>query len=380
MRVLISTWAWRSHYYPMVPLAWALLAAGHEVRVAGPPVLLPVIAGSGVPAVAVVSDLDVTEILTRMIEAVEPDGATSDGMRGITTADSGVVRYAAAVVDDLVAFGRFWRPHLVVHEPFNLAGAVAAQVLGVPVVKHLWAADLTEMVPIGEAVATGDLVRRFGVERLRPDSDLVLDPCPPAMQVPPGVSPRQPIRFVPYNGPAELPPWLRTRPERRRVCVTSGTLVPRTNRDDLFLAPRVAEALSALDAEIVVATDPRAHARFATLPGNVRLTQTPLALHLLLPGCAAVVHQGGAGTTMTALAAGVPQLILPRMLDQLFNARQLAVTGAGRIGDLAAIRDQVHQLLTEPAWGEAAADVARQNRARPSPAQVVDELPKLLDG
>jgi UDP:flavonoid glycosyltransferase YjiC (YdhE family) len=40
------------------------------------------------------------------------------------------------------------------------------------------------------------------------------------------------------------------------------------------------------------------------------------------PGCSAVVHHGGAGTTAAGLRAGVPQLILSTDLDQtLWGAR-----------------------------------------------------------
>ncbi|MGF6888265.1 UDP:flavonoid glycosyltransferase YjiC (YdhE family) [Nocardia sp. GAS34] len=372
MRVLISTWGWRSHYYPMVPLAWGLLAAGHEVRVAGQPNLLPAITGSGVPAVAVGPDLDFAELFS----ASAIGGDHAEGSEAITS-DGVVARYAEETVNDLVAFGRFWRPDLVVHDPFNLAAAVAAQVLAVPVVKHLWGADFTEMTPVQDAVATGELVRRFGIDRLREDSDLVLDPCPPAMQLPPGRSPRRPIRFVPYNGVAEHPLWLRYPPARPRVCVTWGTLMSEVDREDLFLAPGVVEALAELDVEVVIAVDPRSRPRFGSLPDNARFADA-LALHVVLPSCRAVVHQGGAGTTMTALAAGVPQLILPAVVDQRFNATRLAAAGGGAIADLETVTAQVHELLTEPRWQAAAENLAEHNTTRPSPAQVAAELPELL--
>src|SRR5207248_592859 len=40
----------------------------------------------------------------------------------------------------------------------------------------------------------------------------------------------------------------------------------------------------------------------------------------LFPRCAAVVHHGGIGTVAKALAAGVPQVILPLAYDQKDNA------------------------------------------------------------
>ena len=49
----------------------------------------------------------------------------------------------------------------------------------------------------------------------------------------------------------------------------------------------------------------------------------------LFPHCAAVVHHGGMGTTARALAAGVPQLILPFAFDQLDNAARVKRLGVG---------------------------------------------------
>ena len=47
----------------------------------------------------------------------------------------------------------------------------------------------------------------------------------------------------------------------------------------------------------------------------------------LFPRTALVVHHGGAGTTMAAARAGVPQLVLPFVLDQFFWNWQLVRLG-----------------------------------------------------
>jgi UDP:flavonoid glycosyltransferase YjiC (YdhE family) len=49
----------------------------------------------------------------------------------------------------------------------------------------------------------------------------------------------------------------------------------------------------------------------------------------IFPLCAAVVHHGGVGTTAQALAAGLPQLILPMAWDQPDNAARVKRLGAG---------------------------------------------------
>ena len=49
----------------------------------------------------------------------------------------------------------------------------------------------------------------------------------------------------------------------------------------------------------------------------------------LFPRMQLVVHHGGAGTTATALRAGVPQLIIPHILDQFFHGRRVHELGLG---------------------------------------------------
>ncbi|MCP2363978.1 UDP:flavonoid glycosyltransferase YjiC (YdhE family) [Nonomuraea thailandensis] len=49
----------------------------------------------------------------------------------------------------------------------------------------------------------------------------------------------------------------------------------------------------------------------------------------LFPRMAAVVHHGGAGTTGTALTAGVPNVVCPFFSDQPFWGRRVAALGAG---------------------------------------------------
>ncbi len=48
---------------------------------------------------------------------------------------------------------------------------------------------------------------------------------------------------------------------------------------------------------------------------------------LLFPRTAAVIHHGGSGTTAQALRAGVPQVLLPLILDQFHHAHRLHLAG-----------------------------------------------------
>ena len=64
------------------------------------------------------------------------------------------------------------------------------------------------------------------------------------------------------------------------------------------------------------------------LPEGVTVTD-PVSHAALFPRMAGVVHHGGAGTTATAARAGVPQLVMPHLLDQFYWARRVQQLGLG---------------------------------------------------
>jgi UDP:flavonoid glycosyltransferase YjiC (YdhE family) len=65
-----------------------------------------------------------------------------------------------------------------------------------------------------------------------------------------------------------------------------------------------------------------------SLPPTVR--HVPFApFGRLFPQCAAVVHHGGVGTTARALAAAIPQLVVPLAWDQRDNAERIVRLGVG---------------------------------------------------
>jgi rhamnosyltransferase subunit B len=50
---------------------------------------------------------------------------------------------------------------------------------------------------------------------------------------------------------------------------------------------------------------------------------------VVYPSCAVVIHHGGISTAAQALRAGVPQLVVPWVLDQFWTAAQVERIGAG---------------------------------------------------
>jgi len=102
----------------------------------------------------------------------------------------------------------------------------------------------------------------------------------------------------------------------------------------------------------------------AALPETVRHFDY-LPFSEVLPRCAAIVHHGGIGTTSQALAAGIPQLIMPLAHDQPDNAARLARLRASRVLPPArytvtrAVRE-LQRLMNDPSYGDDARRLAGQ--------------------
>jgi UDP:flavonoid glycosyltransferase YjiC (YdhE family) len=100
----------------------------------------------------------------------------------------------------------------------------------------------------------------------------------------------------------------------------------------------------------------------AALPGRIE-SATYLSLSRALRNAAAVIHPGGMGTSATALATGVPSVLVPRAFDQRHNARRLEHAGVGvlvrRRGlNPAAVSGALRRALEKPIASQARA-VAR---------------------
>jgi rhamnosyltransferase subunit B len=103
----------------------------------------------------------------------------------------------------------------------------------------------------------------------------------------------------------------------------------------------------------------------------------------ILPRAAAVVHQGGVGTTGQTLRAGVPALVIPFNHDQPDNASRVARLGVGRTISRTrytarnAARE-LNRLLTDKSYAERAASVGRQVQSEDGACTAADEIEKFL--
>jgi len=83
-----------------------------------------------------------------------------------------------------------------------------------------------------------------------------------------------------------------------------------------------------MDRRGILLTRHREHVPKQLLPGVRHFDYIPFSQ--VLPRTAALVHHGGIGTTAQALAAGIPQLIMPMSHDQFDNASRVEKLGVGR--------------------------------------------------
>jgi glycosyltransferase (activator-dependent family) len=413
MRVLLATVYEPSHLYVQVPLGWALVAAGHDVRVASSPGMMDHIRASGLTAVSVGAD----HTLHQMFAAQASQGSIENELtdwsrpyRAEQTWDAVLMKYRISVpfalrpyndciMDDLVAFARSWQPDLVLWDPLTYAGAVAAKVTGAAHARINFQVDyfaamrglFLELRDEQPLVGREDpleewLTRVVGAYGQEYSEDLAvgqwtLDLIPDSLQIDSGVT-RVPVRPIVYNGPSQVPAWLREPPQRPRVCVTSGVSTWQAFGEAFMGLPAMIDALGDLDVDVVAAIPDEQAEQLTNRPANlVHAGFVPLLP--LLPTCSVAVHHGGYGAWAGALGAGVPQYMSAiRHGDRWMKAEGITAAGAGLMGHPSAmtpedfVRD-VNRLLTEPGFADSARKLREEYLAMPSPAAAVSEIVRL---
>jgi UDP:flavonoid glycosyltransferase YjiC (YdhE family) len=136
-----------------------------------------------------------------------------------------------------------------------------------------------------------------------------------------------------------------------------------------------------LDIEVILAMGEEQAVALGPVPDNVRVAGW-IPLSTVLPTCAAIVHHGGAGTALTALAHGVPQLVIPQLADQPANAAVIAARGVGLAcspdeADAASVKASLLRLLELPDYRRTAREVQAEIAAQPSPSDLVARLEEL---
>lgn len=380
MRVLCSTTPMEGVLAPVVPLATALVDQGHDVLVATAADLVDRVRSFG---------LDAAVAGPPAPEAAERARADPEFAAGRQPWRIGAVMFARIMAPEkfpaLCALAEEFSPDLVLHPPVDLAAPLLAATRALPSVTYGTGLFLESDLIAAMAAWVAPLWRALGVQ---PDDYAglyrggYLDPVPTSLQPAPGpaLGRARSIRpHLPGSAHDRLPAWAAQVGSRPMIYVSLGT-VPIFNKPETF-AP-ILEALAGEDIEVVVTVghnnDPAA---LGNLPATVHVERW-LSLAALLPRCDAVVCHGGAGTTLAALACGLPLVLLPRGADQFPTAAACQRVGAARMLTpdhltAEAIRDSVHAVLTENSYRTAARRLQSEIGTMPPAERVARDLPYL---
>ena len=381
MRALLTCRPLAGHYRPMLPLARALAEAGHEVAFASGEPVAGEAEVEGFTAFRVGLALDSMEPFARRVRNLAASLAPSQ-VRPLVFTELFVGVELEPRANDLFKIVEQWAPHVVVHDVAEFAAPLVATLVGIPYVEHSFGPAIQNDVIRAAGNATSPFWSSHG---LAPHPlggfyrYLYLDVCPPSLQVPEAVTGAvQGIRTV-ETQPAETHLlWLEALGNAPTVYITFGTVY----NQNLGVFSALLDGLRGEALNIVVTVgkqnDP---AMLGRQPSNVHVHRY-IPQELLLPHCAAVVTHGGAGSTLGALALGLPLLIVPQGADQFYNADRVVAAGAGvrlmpdRLTADSA-RDAVRMLLHDDAFRGAAHRIKNEFDAMPDPRQAVETLEQL---
>ena len=354
MRILFTTQPALGHLHPLVPLARAAALAGHSVLFASAAAFVPAVRAAGFECIPAGVDWLESEAerffpeLQRLPPGPEANQWWVSEIFGAAT--------ATEMARDLVAhFQSAGAPDLVVRDPLEFGGCVAAEHRGIP---HASAGASVFVSPRDWrtmlAAPLGALRQAHG---LPPDPGLAmiyryldLSGVPPQLlmrgeYVPPVTHFVRPEPFD-RSGGDEAPAWLAAPRGRALVCASLGTVYNRT--PGLF--ELIVAALRDEPIELAVLVGHNYdRAALGDQPGHIHV-EAYVPQTVLFPSCELVITHGGLNSVIAALCHGLPMVVLPIGADQLANARRCEALGVASVVEpagrsAAAVRSAARQVL-----------------------------------
>lgn len=383
MRLLFCCTAAEGHFRPLVPLAAEAARQRHDVAFASASSFRNRVGAAGFELLAAGIDRDELEL--RYAPYLKEVLAMKPGERRpyAFAWRFGAVD-APAKVEELLDAAINWQPDLIVHESADLAAPLVADALGIHSVQHGFgrrvpavcfeqAATLMDPVWAALGLAPAALCGAF-----RGD---YIDICPPSLR-PPAVQDGVPVLEMRTTSPLTeetSQSWRPPSPGLRTVYVTLGTMF-----NDLSVFRVLLDGLSQVDCAVVATIgrdkDPKL---LEPLPANA-IVERFIPQDEVLSHAQATVCHGGSGSTLAALAHGLPMLMLPQAADQFENAQVCQEIGAALVlmpGELSAnsVHTAVASLLDDPTYTENARRVAAEISSMQPPAAVLAILAGGLD-
>ncbi|TSI14546.1 nucleotide disphospho-sugar-binding domain-containing protein [Brevibacterium aurantiacum] len=349
--------------YPIVSLAQAFRVSGHDVVVASAGGFADKIADAGLVAYDAAPDLDSeADYKRRELDRLRNNAGTKPGDFSF---------FSEEMSDALVEFTNSWQPDLIVYPPLGVVGPLLGTKFGIPTVM------LTVGFMHGQkqidivSKALRHAYERHGVGQRQSDAAW-LDVAPPSISIldHPGALP---MRYVPYNGGTVLSQGWEKTAGRRRVVVSLGTLKPMVEGSGLI--DWILRDGSAADIDFVVQLGHNARQGIPdTLPENVSIVDwIPMGPMMSEADC--FIHHGGAGNTLTACDAGIPQIIFGEGADRPTNANLIQKRGCGVIPSEGRLTgSMVLEVLDDSSIAANAGEVRDEMRSLPTPPQIVTEI------
>lgn len=374
MRALFTVYPAIAHLYPIVPYAWALQSAGHEVRVASHAGFAGAIAATGLTPVAL-GDPNADQPRLRSDARQPPTPSEvyayvdAMGLDPVETEHwiafyqwnlnpaSDYVRVDLPEAHDLLEFAKAWRPDLVLWDLVFPAGAVAARAVGAAHGRLLgsnldyFGYSLDRLAAHRDTLRAkglaenplADLVRPLaGRYRVSVDEELLvgqftIDPLPPGLRLETSAR-KVEVRKIPYAGGEVFQEWLYGKPQQPRIALSLGESTRRFIAGDWGRTGKIFEAVSDLDVEVIATLNPLQLSEISRVPSNVRPIEW-VPLTQLIPTCSALVHHGGMGTFISAVASKVPQLVCDTDDSLLFKPAGSDDRGTYRAGREFGVRE-----------------------------------------
>ncbi|MEX5636977.1 glycosyltransferase [Parafrankia sp. FMc2] len=381
MRLLFSVTPAFGHLLPMVPLARAAMARGHQVGILTSAGMADILArelpgAEHLPAGTMPAEFAAEAARRTGEDVMQPTpaaiGVIFGGVR-LETASGAARRVAAG-----------WKPEIVVAEAFDTVGPAVATELGVPWHQAGLGPALPAPITASIAGAAAGWYREHDLRPMPPRT--YIDPCPPVMQEPGWHSPvrRVPVRSEPHATPgsAWTPPA--RIPGRPRVLVTLGTVF-----SDQAVLEEAVRAVASTGATVIATVGmalreaPGSARAPASDTGSVRSTGSVhfvrfAPMERLMADVDLVISAGGSGTVLAAMSRGVPMVLWPQGADQPINAARARAAGvAAVVGHGAELPGAVISALADENLRSAAASAARQVAALPSADEALTEIVNL---
>ncbi len=375
--MLFSTTAGAGHFGPMVPVAQACLAAGWEVAVAAPSGFGESVRTAGLEHLRFPEaphDL-MGQVFGRLLTMPPAEGDRVVMVEVFGRLD------AQAALPGLITIMADWRPDLVLREPCEFGSLAAAEAAGIPqaqvaigMARHSGA--FIEMLeePLAElsgrvGIRPGRLADRLAEIATLTSVPASLDASDRGLMgrefghpVADDAAPVWRHRTIP-SGSAVLPPAWGDQ-DLPLVYVSYGSVLANAGYSDTLFGDTLA-ALADQPIRVLMTTGSGLDlGSLGPIPANARVERWwPQAD--VMPAASAMIGHGGFGTTMLALAAGVPQVVVPLFAgDQHVHAAQVASVGAGLLTSAPELATELpaalDRILNEPGFADQARAIAAE--------------------